>query len=61
MFDFLGQVFKGQYRIRISVRVAWCRNDLDTEPKPLLIFKNMLNPVIIVGKLVNDVGAVGNF
>lgn len=61
MFDFLGQVFKGQYRIRISVRVAWCRNDLDTEPKPLLILKNMLNPVIIVGKLVNDVGAVGNF
>ena len=61
MFDFLGQVFKGQYRIRISVRVAWCRNDLDTEPKSLLIFKNMLNSVIIVGKLVNDVGAVGNF
>lgn len=61
MFDFLCQVFKGQYRIRISVRVAWGRNDLDAEPKPLLVFKNMLNPVIIVGKLVNDVGAVGNF
>ena len=61
MFYLLGKVFKGQYRVRVSLRVTRGWNDLDAEPESLLVFKNMLDPFITVSKLIDDIGTVGTF